>query len=252
MFANVTRIYETLQMYKNNLESLGYTVLYIGLYGSQNYNLDDEQSDIDARAIVLPSFRDLISRSIISKTIQFETGLVDVKDVITYLSIIKKCDASFIEPIETSYYIGDVELRHLFSVYKINLKSIFNTMLHKRKRLLHTKSSDSLYNAKDYHHIIRLYDLLEYIIKRKKLCSFKVYSSKKASNLITIKRNSAFDVDTVKKNADEYIEKAKNLIDKITLEISDIKESIENAEIRDTNVYENILKYLETKFKERL
>ena len=40
-------IYITLNKYKKELEQRGYKVIYIGLYGSQNYNCSDEFSDID-------------------------------------------------------------------------------------------------------------------------------------------------------------------------------------------------------------
>ena len=37
---NNTLIFKTLNDYKKMLENKGYNVIYIGLYGSQNYNLD--------------------------------------------------------------------------------------------------------------------------------------------------------------------------------------------------------------------
>ena len=44
---NHEQIYIRLREYKKILEEKGFNVIYIGLYGSQNYNVDDEQSDID-------------------------------------------------------------------------------------------------------------------------------------------------------------------------------------------------------------
>lgn len=35
-------IFKTISEYKKLLEEKGYDVIYIGLYGSQNYNVDDE------------------------------------------------------------------------------------------------------------------------------------------------------------------------------------------------------------------
>lgn len=55
---------------KKYLEDLGYNVLYIGLFGSQNYGLSDENSDVDSRAIVLPTIEQLIKRERISKNIK--------------------------------------------------------------------------------------------------------------------------------------------------------------------------------------
>lgn len=54
------QIFKTLGQYKKVLEDKGYQVIYIGLYGSQNYNLDDELSDIDCKAIILPSLHDMV------------------------------------------------------------------------------------------------------------------------------------------------------------------------------------------------
>ena len=41
----------------------GYNVYYIGLYGSQNYGIDTEASDLDFKAIILPSLRMLVDNS---------------------------------------------------------------------------------------------------------------------------------------------------------------------------------------------
>lgn len=54
---------------------------YIGLYGSQNYNLDNKNSDVDAKAIVVPSFDELIRFKGESKSFSFGDGILDVKDV---------------------------------------------------------------------------------------------------------------------------------------------------------------------------
>ena len=71
------KILETLNYYKQLLEQKGYKVIYVALYGSQNYNVDDEKSDIDAKAIVLPTLADIIHRRPISAIIETEYGAVD-------------------------------------------------------------------------------------------------------------------------------------------------------------------------------
>ena len=84
------KIYKTLANYKNKLENMGYNVMYIGLYGSQNYNLDDDESDIDAKAIVLPSLHDIIFRKVTSVTVNIDDSQIDVKDVLTFYNVAKK------------------------------------------------------------------------------------------------------------------------------------------------------------------
>ena len=60
MVKKMKNIMETLLKYKQALEKDGYNVLYIALYGSQNYGVSDEYSDIDAKAIVLPKIDDIV------------------------------------------------------------------------------------------------------------------------------------------------------------------------------------------------
>ena len=116
---NEQLIFKTLGEYKKILEDNGYTVIYIGLYGSQNYNLDDNESDIDVKAIILPSLHDIIFRNITRKTIECNNGNIDVKDLITFYDIIKKGNFSYIESIETKYSIGDKYIKELLDGAKL-------------------------------------------------------------------------------------------------------------------------------------
>ena len=130
-------IFKELSNYKKILEDKGYNVIYIGLYGSQNYNLDDEESDIDAKAIILPTLHDIIFRKVTSITIECEKGNIDVKDLLTFYDVIKKGNFSYIESIQTEYSIGDKYIKNLFSQFKVNKKSVLGAMYEKRKALTH-------------------------------------------------------------------------------------------------------------------
>ena len=108
-------IMETLLKYKQALEKDGYNVLYIALYGSQNYGVSDEYSDIDAKAIVLPKIDDIVFKRNISFVKEFDNGACDVKDLITFYNVVRKGNFSFLEPFHTPYFIGDIYLKCLFS-----------------------------------------------------------------------------------------------------------------------------------------
>ena len=82
-----------------------YTVLGVFLYGSQNYNLATEESDIDTKAIVIPSLHDLVFKQPVSKTVKFECGECDVKDIREMISNYKKQNVNFIETLFTKHYI---------------------------------------------------------------------------------------------------------------------------------------------------
>ena len=213
-------IYITLNKYKKELEQRGYKVIYIGLYGSQNYNCSDEFSDIDVKAIILPTLHDIIFRKVTSKVIEFEKGSIDVKDLITFYEVIKKGNFSYIECINTKYSIGDKYIKKLFSQFKPNLKSILGAMLEKRKALTHEYPSKHEefkkwgFDPKQYHHIVRLLHLLRKIDSTKEDLSYLTYDNEiEQKNMIAIKRNSLnYTKEQVEKLSNVCIDEARRYI----------------------------------------
>ena len=217
------KIFKEISNYKKILEDKGYKVIYIGLYGSQNYNVDDELSDIDVKAIILPNLHDIIFRKVTSKTIECENGSIDVKDLITFYDVVKKGNFNYIESIDTEYFIGDKYIKKLFKQFRPNLKSILGAMYEKRKALTHEYPSKKEefekwgFDPKQYHHIVRLLDLLKYNNENKTSKSYLKYDEIMAMQMINLKRNSIngksfyskLDAETL---ADECIEQAKKMI----------------------------------------
>lgn len=219
---NKTEIFKELVNRKKILEEKGYKVIYIGLYGSQNYNLSDEQSDIYVKAIILPTLQDIIFRKVTSTTIECENGNIDVKDLITFYDVIKKGNFSYVESIDTEYSIGDKYIKELFKQFRPNLKSILGAMYEKRKALTHEYPSKHSefekwgFDPKQHHHILRLYDLLEYNLKNNDRRSYLTYKndSDRRKKLIDYKRNNnniALSIAT--KDSDDFINRARELID---------------------------------------
>ena len=214
------KIMETLLKYKQELEKDGYIVLYIGLYGSQNYNVDDEKSDIDAKVIVLPKLDDIVFRKTVSLIREFKEGACDVKDLITYYNIVKKGNFSFLEPFYSNYFIGDAFLRCLFKQIPVNKMSILGGMLEKRKALTHEYPSkveefkEFGCDPKQYHHIVRLYDMAMAEVKHaiSKTYPFLIYKGEAAQYMRDIKRNlNGKTLDFLIKDADRRIEEVKEL-----------------------------------------
>ena len=219
---NKTEIFKELVNRKKILEEKGYKVIYIGLYGSQNYNLSDEQSDIDVKAIILPTLQDIIFRKVTSTTIECENGNIDVKDLITFYDVIKKGNFSYVESIDTEYSIGDKYIKELFKQFRPNLKSILGAMYEKRKALTHEYPSKHSefekwgFDPKQHHHILRLYDLLEYNLKNNDRRSYLTYKndSDRRKKLIDYKRNNNnIALSIVTKDSDDFINRARELVD---------------------------------------
>lgn len=212
-------IFKTLSQYKKILEEKGYNVIYIGLYGSQNYNLDDEYSDTDCKAIVLPTLHDIIFRNPTSKVIECENGAIDVKDLVTFYDVIRKGNFSYIEAIDTEYSIGDKYIKDLFKQIRPNLKSILGAMHEKRKALTHEYPSKVEefkkwgYDPKQFHHILRLSDLLHVNLRKNDndYYSYLVYEDEDV--LVGIKRNAYnFSKEHVEYESNHQIELAKQLL----------------------------------------
>lgn len=91
------------------LKGMGYEVVYVALYGSQNYGLETPKSDLDFKAVVVPTLDDIVfGRRLVSTTHEFDIdgvqGLVDVKDVRAMCSCWRKQNVNFIELLFTEYY----------------------------------------------------------------------------------------------------------------------------------------------------
>lgn len=236
-------IFKKLGEYKKILEDKGYNVIYIGLYGSQNYNVADEYSDIDCKAIILPTLHDIINRKVTSTTIECENGAIDVKDLITFYDVIKKGNFSYIESIDTKYSIGDKYIKELFSQIRPNAKSIIGAMYEKRKALTHEYPSKTEefekwgFDPKQFHHIIRLYDLLHYNFHQNEQRSYLEYGKLTTDEMIAVKRNSYnLAKEFVEEQSDIYINRARELVDY-------------NYVYEYTNLDDEVNTYIENKLK---
>lgn len=236
-----------LKKYKASLEAEGYKVLYIGLYGSQNYNVSDEKSDIDAKVIILPSIEDIVFRKITSKVKEFDEGSCDIKDLITYYNVVRKGNFSFIEPFYTNWYIGDEYIRNLFRQIPVNKKSLFGGMCEKQKAFTHEYPSKKEefekfgVDPKQYHHVVRLYDIILTLEPNKELFTpYLTYNGFNQTHMKEIKRGLCG------KTKEE-------LIDDIEKMVADAKVIISKQEpYQERDFSAEVGNYLKVKLKEGL
>lgn len=218
-------IFKKINIQKRYLEEKGYNVLYIGLYGSQNYNLHDEHSDIDLRAIILPTLEQIIKRDTISIKYSNEIGDIDVKDIMTYYEVVRKGNFSFIEPMQTKWFIGDKYIKELFSAIPLNYMSLKGDMYSKAKVFRHPYPSKEKeisqwgYDPKQLHHIFRMLDILRL---RDDSVSFLKYGEElnyQRQWLYDIKKNNNDIIQTLQWINISTIETIKAWIDEQTKDI---------------------------------
>lgn len=167
------------------LEKQGYEIVFLALQGSQNYGLDvydkDYKSDVDTKAVILPSFEDFVyNREPISTTIVLENNEhIDVKDIRVMLENYKKQNINYIETIFTEFKIINPKYEELIQPlfdnaeliahlnYNQALKCMSGMSMEKLKALKHPypaikdKIEKYGYDPKQLHHILRMNDFIK-------------------------------------------------------------------------------------------
>lgn len=179
------KIIERLKENYNTVVNDGYEIVGIFLQGSQNYKLDYEGSDIDCKAIILPTFNDFVlNNKLVSFTKVLENNEhIDIKDIRLMFDCFKKQNINFVEILFTKYNIMNPKYSNLFQVLFDNneliarynnyasVNCINGMSLEKYKALEHPypatldKIEKYGYDPKQLHHIVRLNEFLKRYIE---------------------------------------------------------------------------------------
>lgn len=180
----MNELIKKLQQQKQIIESQGYSVAYICIYGSQNYDLqihnEQYQSDIDMKAIVVPTLDELIKDSKpVSTVVNTEWGQCDLKDIRSYFKTLTKANPAYVETLYTDYYIVDEKFSNEFNqIFKLKdqlvealsaqmIRAMYGMMCEKQKALCHPyptiahKIERYGYDGKQSHHIFRLWYMMQ-------------------------------------------------------------------------------------------
>ena len=93
-------------------------ILGIFAYGSQNYGVETENSDWDTKAIIVPTWEDLVFQPPVSKEIHLVNGEhCEVKDIREIVKMFKKQNINFIEILYTEYKWVNLGFYELWEEY---------------------------------------------------------------------------------------------------------------------------------------
>ena len=248
--------------------AIGNEIFGVFLQGSQNYNLDiynsEYKSDVDTKAIILPSFDDFCCcKSPISTTHERENKEhIDLKDIRTIFENFKKQNVNFIEILFTDYFVVPsryydyyMQLRNLAERLAHchpakTLRAMAGMSMEKKTALCHPyptikwKIDKWGYDGKQLHHIIRINDFMKrYIAGVPFADCLKVTNEELRSCLEKAKLNQfslkdaielANDYDNAnKKLKDTYIEKYGDAVDETPYnELNDIKIEVLKAHFK--------------------
>lgn len=186
------KIMERVQEHYDYLQAKGYEIVFLALQGSQNYGLDvyddDYMSDVDTKAVVLPSFEDFVyNRQPVSETIVLENDEhIDVKDVRVMFETYKRQNVNFIETLFSEFKIVNKKYDDIAQVLFDNAEEIAHINTNQAIRCMAGMSKEKLkalkhpyptiadkiekygYDPKQLHHILRMNDFIKkYAILKK-------------------------------------------------------------------------------------
>ena len=155
-------------------------VVYAALYGSQSYNMaindDTYQSDIDYKAIIVPTLKDLVyNKKPVSQVVEIDDGQIDIKDIRKFMETLLKCNPAYVECFITPYYTGNQEFEEIRNlvptmVWELRenfIRACFGMLVEKHVALCHPYPSikDKIdkygFDAKQLHHMMRLLKMMQ-------------------------------------------------------------------------------------------
>jgi predicted nucleotidyltransferase len=147
-------------------------VAFVGLFGSQNYGLDDSNSDIDCVIVTMPSLDDLIGGKPDVKTltqVEFSSdssddGLVKLMDIRDFAKQLSKGSFVNLESLFSDYVIVDDSFRDFYNVrkeiYDRYLWNYQNAVYGAIRNILNDYDRNSCANGEEERQSKRMYEAL--------------------------------------------------------------------------------------------
>ena len=207
---------------------LGYNVFCVALTGSQNYGLAYEKSDIDTKAIVVPSFKDMVmNKKPVSETIVLPTNEhIDVKDVRLYIDLLKRDSPQWLETVFTPWNYISVRYKKYWDILesvkhiliRSDEKKFYNVckgrIMQKVKDMTHIRPGNEYdmahfgYDTKCCYHIHRFAELAQRYHDYPQMIYSQVLWSEQRDYIMKIKRGQVpkdIAVRGALDKADKYI-----------------------------------------------
>ena len=236
--------------YQESLEHFSENrIVALCLQGSQNYGLQTEDSDVDSKLIVVPTFEDIaMNKKLVSTThIRNNDEHIDFKDVRLYMQTFRKQNLNFLEILFTPYAIINpiyadewnrlVENREAianFNRYR-GVQSMKGLALEKYHSMEHPYPSklDIIakygYDPKQLHHLVRIEDYLERYIDGESyencLCpsdpEYLICIKRGYYNLIDARKVAATSKEHIEEMAQQFYDTHESVEDPMVNELLD-------------------------------
>jgi len=160
-------IMQAVKAHHEFIKAHGHEVVMTMLIGSQNYLLDNANSDIDTFTFILPSERDLyLGREPMSGEIEVEDGKCMYKDIRLALNLLKKTSPNSLECFTSKYRYYEPKYASILTKYLDNENTLnkmvhcnYEHMLYAMAGMAHQLTKRNMPAGKRYSHALRLYSM---------------------------------------------------------------------------------------------
>ena len=230
-------------------------IVMVGLQGSQNYNMDDANSDVDTKCLIVPSLDEIVlATQPVSTTHCIVDGKLvyteeekmgaehcDAKDIRLYWKTLLKANINFVEILFTDHYIINSMYEPYWNkilsmreaIARVNplaaIKAMMGMVSEKYFALTHRYPSrvewlDRFgYDPKQLHHLVRIFYFMHAYFHGKNIFSYNDLVKgehmlpAESKNIKDIKRLGCGDLECAQKQADLYLELAKKVYEEAKL-----------------------------------
>lgn len=250
-------MFQAMQMIREELTKMGHNVIYVCIYGSQNYGLEvhteEYQSDLDMKAVVAPTLDGLVKGDKQTTfTHTFEYGQVDVKDVRLFTNNVKKANPAYIECLFTNYcWIQDSlagqQIRQMRTHAESlclaqtvqSVKAMYGMMKEKEKALCHPyptiahKIEKYGYDGKQLSHAARLHDMMYHWLQGSYMSTALKPMGAGKKLMLSYKMNEP-TLEKAKDQMTKLLASAKDMCDKHVAESAQSQDDLDILSFYDT------------------
>lgn len=236
-------IMNQIERHYNNALNLYEKDRIVGVFcqGSTNYGLDTQNSDIDTKCILIPSFKDicLVNKPVSTTHILENDEHLDAKDIRLYCQCFRKQNLNFLEILFTPYYIINPMYREEWDrliaarefIARMNpyraVKSMKGIALEKFHAMEHRYPSkvDIIdkygYDGKQTSHQIRVYDYLRRYIAGEDYESCLRPTEDLVPRIMDYKNLSIIPLEEARVEAKHYLDMTEEMADAFCAEHED-------------------------------
>ena len=163
------RILAAVKRHHDAVQAKGYLVVMTSLVGSQNYDLDHENSDIDTFSLVFPPLGDIaLAKEPYAGMFELDNGHCEIKDIRLALNLLRKTSPNSVEYFTSKYKIYNPAFEPILTEYLNDNTKLWNMvhcnyshMLYAMAGMAHQLTKRNMPAGKRFAHALRL-DNMQY------------------------------------------------------------------------------------------